>query len=164
MRTASSSMARKTGSSCPGDELMTRKTSVVAFCCSSASFSSRLSRATSVSLPDRDELAGAPAFAASGCFGFGVFGRRPLIGSPPVLDRFFIASPGRLSGIVAGQRPRAEVSCSCASNRSLRRQLLQQRLRLFQIARLEPLSELPVNRSQQFARLLHLALVAPEAR
>jgi hypothetical protein len=26
-----------------------------------------------------------------------------------------------------------------------------------------PLSESPVNRSQQFARLLHLALVAPEA-
>ena len=43
------------------------------------------------------------------------------------------------------------------------RQLLQQRLRLLQIARIEPLSEPPVNRSKQFARLLHLALVAPEA-
>jgi hypothetical protein len=30
--------------------------------------------------------------------------------------------------------------------------------------RLEPLREPPANHSQQFARLLHLALVAPEAR
>ena len=43
------------------------------------------------------------------------------------------------------------------------RQLLQQRLYLLQIARVEALSEPPVNRSQQFARLLHLALVTPEA-
>ena len=42
------------------------------------------------------------------------------------------------------------------------RQLLQQRLRLFQIARVKPFSEPAVNGSQQFARLLHLALVAPE--
>jgi hypothetical protein len=43
------------------------------------------------------------------------------------------------------------------------RQLVEQRLRLFQIARVEPLRKPPVNRSQQFACLLHLALVAPEA-
>ena len=43
------------------------------------------------------------------------------------------------------------------------RQLLQQRLRLLQIARVKPLSEPAVDRSKQFARLLHLALVAPEA-
>jgi hypothetical protein len=42
----------------------------------------------------------------------------------------------------------------------LLRQLLQQRLRLFQIARVEPFGEPPVNRSKQFARLRHLALVA----
>jgi hypothetical protein len=42
-------------------------------------------------------------------------------------------------------------------------QLLQQRLRLLQIARVEPLREPPVHRSKQFARLLHLALVTPEA-
>ena len=41
--------------------------------------------------------------------------------------------------------------------------LFKQRLRLFQIARVKPLSEPPVNRSKQFARFLHLALVAPEA-
>jgi hypothetical protein len=39
----------------------------------------------------------------------------------------------------------------------------QQRLGLFQIARVEPFREPPVNRSQQFARVLHLALRAPEA-
>src|SRR5215471_12586859 len=46
---------------------------------------------------------------------------------------------------------------------SLRLQLLRQRLRLFQIARVEPLSEPSVHRSQQFARLRNLALVTPEA-
>src|SRR5262249_61736979 len=39
----------------------------------------------------------------------------------------------------------------------------QQRLRFLQIARTEPLRKPPINRSQQFARLLHLALDAPEA-
>ena len=43
------------------------------------------------------------------------------------------------------------------------RQLLQQRLRFLQIERVETFREPPVNRSQQFARLLHLALVAPKA-
>ena len=45
----------------------------------------------------------------------------------------------------------------------LRRQLLQQPLRVLQIARVEALSEPPVNRSKQLARFAHLALVAPEA-
>src|SRR5215472_15282323 len=45
----------------------------------------------------------------------------------------------------------------------LRAQLLNQRLRLLQIARVKALSKPPVNRRQQFARLLHLALVTPEA-
>jgi hypothetical protein len=45
----------------------------------------------------------------------------------------------------------------------LHRQFLQQRLRLFQIERVEAFCEPAVNRSKQFARLLHLALVAPEA-
>ena len=39
----------------------------------------------------------------------------------------------------------------------------EQRLRLLEIAGLEPLSEPAVNRSEQFACLAHLALVAPEA-
>ena len=41
-------------------------------------------------------------------------------------------------------------------------QLLQQRLRLLQIARVKPLGEPAVDRSEQFAGLLQLALVAPE--
>jgi hypothetical protein len=40
---------------------------------------------------------------------------------------------------------------------------VKQRLGLLQIARLKALSEPPVDRSQQVARLLHLALVEPEA-
>jgi hypothetical protein len=40
------------------------------------------------------------------------------------------------------------------------RQLLQQRLRFLEIARVEPIRKPPVYRSQQFARLLRLALVA----
>jgi hypothetical protein len=35
----------------------------------------------------------ATAFGALRRFGSGVFRRRPLIGSPPVLERLFIASP-----------------------------------------------------------------------
>src|ERR1700731_974605 len=42
-------------------------------------------------------------------------------------------------------------------------QRVEQRLRLFQIACVEPFRKPPIHRSQQFARLLHLALVAPEA-
>ena len=42
------------------------------------------------------------------------------------------------------------------------RELLQQRLGLLQIERVEAFGEPAINRSQQFASLLHLALVAPE--
>jgi hypothetical protein len=55
-----------------------------------------------------------------------------------------------------------EAANSSSTKSLLRAQLLQQRLRFLQIARLKPLREPPVNRSQQFTRLLHLALVAPE--
>ena len=41
---------------------------------------------------------------------------------------------------------------------------LQQRLGLFQIARVEPFGELAINRSEQFASLLCLPLVAPRPR
>jgi hypothetical protein len=50
------------------------------------------------------------------------------------------------------------------SLRLLRRQPLQQRVGLLRTARVKPVRKAPVNRSQQFARLLHLATVAPEAR
>jgi hypothetical protein len=45
-----------------------------------------------------------------------------------------------------------------------RRQMVEQLLRLLQIARVETFRKPPVNRSQQFASLLHLALVAPKTR
>src|SRR5262249_57760590 len=41
-------------------------------------------------------------------------------------------------------------------------QHIEQRLRLLQIARIKPLREPPVHRSQQFARFPLLSLVAPE--
>jgi hypothetical protein len=43
------------------------------------------------------------------------------------------------------------------------RQLLQQRLRLFQIERIEALGEPAVDRSEQLAGLIPLALIAPES-
>jgi hypothetical protein len=46
-------------------------------------------------------------------------------------------------------------------NRSLRPLLLQQRLRLLQIARAVALREPPVHRSQQVARLLRLKTSSP---
>ena len=76
-----------------GELEITWSTSDVAVCCSSASRSSRPSRATSVSSPVGDELEPATAFGALRRFGFGVFRRRPLIGPPPVLERLFIACP-----------------------------------------------------------------------
>ena len=40
-----------------------------------------------------DELRPGTAFGALRRFGSGVFRRRPLIGLPPALERFFIAFP-----------------------------------------------------------------------
>ena len=45
-----------------------------------------------------------------------------------------------------------------------RRQFLQQHLGFLQIARVEPFSEPAINRSEHFASLLWLLLVAPEPR
>jgi hypothetical protein len=47
---------------------------------------------------------------------------------------------------------------------ALRRQLLQQRLGVLQIERVEAFGEPAVDRSEQLARLLHFALVTPEGR
>jgi hypothetical protein len=62
----------------------------------------------------------------------------------------------RLPNLAAEPLP-ARIAALC-------RQLLQQRLRLFKIARVEAFSEPAVSRSELFARLLRLTLVAPEAR
>ena len=52
------------------------------------------------------------------------------------------------------------MGCSC----SLRPQLLQQRLRLFQIARVEAFSEPAVHRSEKLVCFLALTLITPEPR
>ncbi len=57
-----------------------------------------------------------------------------------------------------------EVAYSRSSNKPLCRPLLQQRLRLLQIERVKAFRKPAVHRSQQFASLPRLALVAPEAR
>ena len=90
---AFSSMLVSTGSRSPGKPLMTRSTSDVAVSRSRASLSSRVRRVTSVSLPAVDELERATAFGALRRFRSGVLRRRPLTGSPPALERRFIASP-----------------------------------------------------------------------
>jgi hypothetical protein len=72
-----------------------------------------------------------------------------------------ISRPGSSSRTAsARRRTRRRAICgSCSS-----RQLVEQRLHVLEIARIEALGEPPVNRSQQFARLLHLALFTPEPR
>jgi hypothetical protein len=60
----------------------------IADCCYRASFSSRVSRSTSASAIGLDEDA-----TATRRVGFSAFRRRRLIGSPPALERRFIASP-----------------------------------------------------------------------
>ena len=57
------------------------------------------------------------AFGALQRCGSGVFGRRPLLSSPP-LERRFIAFPSA-KGIVARRRPTLEVAYSCSSNKLL---------------------------------------------
>jgi hypothetical protein len=68
---------------------MTSRTSEVAESCSKASSGSR----PFVCLLIEGELGRAKTFCALRREGFGVLGRRPLIRSPPVLERLFIASP-----------------------------------------------------------------------
>ena len=69
MRIAFANIASKTGSRSPGELEITFSTSDVAVCCSSASFNSRLSRATSASSPTGGDLSGRAAFCAFGRFG-----------------------------------------------------------------------------------------------
>jgi hypothetical protein len=75
----------------PCDPLNKYKTCDVAVRCFRSSLSSRVSRATSVSPVAGNNLARAWTFGALRRFGPAVFRRCPLIGSPPALDRFFIA-------------------------------------------------------------------------
>src|SRR5215475_12557735 len=91
MRVAFSSMASKIGPSSPGEELITPRTSEVAACCSRASRSSRVSRATSVFWPAAEDLRLRTLFGA--LRQINVLRRFVFTAFLPVLARRLIASP-----------------------------------------------------------------------
>jgi len=74
------------------ERLIAFSTSAVAVRCSSASFSSRVSRATFVSEPAADELRRRAVFGPLRR-SVAAFRRRVLAGSPPALERRLIGSP-----------------------------------------------------------------------
>ena len=87
-----------------------RSTPAVAVCCSRASLSSRASNATSPCAAARERDA---TFGAVVRFCFATLSRRPLAGSPLLLDRLFIALPiPSRAGIVAGQTGLPKVASS----------------------------------------------------
>jgi len=61
-----------------------------------AAFRRRVSLAASLSALLGDELERVTAFGRVQRFGSGVFRRRPLVGSPPALERLSIGSPWAL--------------------------------------------------------------------
>ena len=71
-------------------------------------------------------------------------------------------------GVLGGSKQtltgRQGAICINFASVSSRSQLIEQSLRFLQIARVEPFGEPAVNRGKQFACLLYLTLVAPEAR
>jgi hypothetical protein len=71
---------------------MTWSTSAVAVCRSNDAFSSRVSRATSVSWPAADELRRRADLVALRRFIVAALRRRVLTCSPPALERRFIGS------------------------------------------------------------------------
>jgi len=80
-----------TGWSSVGEVLMIFKTSAAAFCCSSASFNSRVSRVTLVSWPPSEELL--RAAGAVRRFDTSALRRRALVGLLLALERRRIAYP-----------------------------------------------------------------------
>ena len=86
-------MTWKTGSSPAGEELMTRSTSAVAFCCSSASSRSRLNSATFLFRSAADDLRWCATFGAVRRFGVAAFRRRDVTDAEPALERRRIAHP-----------------------------------------------------------------------
>jgi hypothetical protein len=91
-----------------GELEIIRRTSAVADCCSNASFSSRVSRATSPSLTAAEEV---KRVASLRRFSFAALGLRALAGSRLTLERLFIGSPvGLVEGILDGQRSAPKVA------------------------------------------------------
>ena len=87
MRVAFSKMDWKTRSSLPEGELITASTSEVAACCSSASFSSRISRATSASWSAAAELRRRADLGSLRRFAVTALRSRVLTGLPPAHAR-----------------------------------------------------------------------------
>jgi hypothetical protein len=94
-------LQRRKGARSPGELEITRSTSEVAFCRSRASFSSRLSRATSACSPTAGSVLRVACFDALRCLSFDAFGRRDFMRWPLTLERLFMGSPVG-SRIVAG--------------------------------------------------------------
>ena len=76
-------------------------------------------------------------------------------------ERIFIASPG-LRGIVAGERSMLERPI-CSRSQTLTPPVPNNAFASFRSLVVVALCKPPVNRSEQFGRLLRLALVTPEA-
>src|SRR4249919_4002286 len=90
----------------PWELAITLRTSEVAACCSRASFSSRVRLAASPSSAV-DELRRGTALGTLRRLGSDVGRRRSLIGSPPALDRLFIASTVGSGGYRSWSKARA---------------------------------------------------------
>jgi hypothetical protein len=90
----------------PAEPLMTCSTSDVAVCCSRASFSSRVSRATSPSLPAAEEVGRDASCGRGTRFGFNALGRPALAGLPLTVERLPAADMPRSehdrSAVLAG--------------------------------------------------------------
>ena len=88
---------------------MTRSTSDAAVCCSRASFSSRVRRATSPCSPATEGVVRDARFDALRSLGFDAFGRRAWARLPLTLERRFMTPPWAHRGILAGPGSTPEV-------------------------------------------------------
>src|SRR6516165_3785246 len=103
-------MRSNTGCNSPGDALMMRNTSAVAFSRSSASSRSRKARAVSVFWLVTLERRTAVDFGRLARFGAAALRRPALPVLPPAFERRFIALPPPRQTIVAGQAGAPEVA------------------------------------------------------
>src|SRR6476660_1430533 len=77
---------------------------------------------------------------------------------------FVFSSPRNGHQATTAACPFGAINGSRTRQTALLRKFREQRFRFLQIARVEPFSEPAVNRSQQFASLLQLPLIAPKPR
>jgi hypothetical protein len=98
---------------------MTSSTSEVTACRSSASFSSRVSRASSPCSPAGDELAEEALFGVEARRGFDAFGRRARSRLGMILERLFMIPHGTSVDILAGKGSVLKVQKEPENTRSL---------------------------------------------